>query len=217
MTSTNNSARNLVDMTEGEISREIFVNEEIYEQEKERIFTRAWLYIGHESQIQNNGDYFVSKMGEESVILTRDFAGKIHVFLNSCAHRGMRVCRYDEGNTSAFRCPYHAWTYKTDGTLIGVQDYDNAYQPPFDKSEWGLVEVAQMANYMGTILGDLGRGRAPVRGVSRRGDHCVRPGALRMGRRRRRYGAARQRPEMGLFRATGSSSPRISPGIGCTV
>ena len=63
----------------------------------------------------------------------------------------MRVCRYDEGNTRVFRCPYHAWTYKTDGTLIGVQDYEKAYQPPFDKSKWGLIEVAQLANYMGTI------------------------------------------------------------------
>jgi phenylpropionate dioxygenase-like ring-hydroxylating dioxygenase large terminal subunit len=116
-----------------------------------RIFGRAWLYVGHESQIKNRGDFFVSKMGAESVILTRDFAGTVHVFLNSCAHRGMRVCRYDEGNTSAFRCPYHAWTYKTDGTLIGVQDYEKAYQPPFDKSKWGLIEVAQLANYMGTI------------------------------------------------------------------
>ena len=63
----------------------------------------------------------------------------------------MRVCRYDEGNTKVFRCPYHSWTYKTDGTLIGVQDYEKAYQPPFDKSKWGLTEVAQLANYMGTI------------------------------------------------------------------
>jgi phenylpropionate dioxygenase-like ring-hydroxylating dioxygenase large terminal subunit len=145
------AARDLVDTANGEISREIFVNEEIYREELERIFTRAWLYVGHESQIPNPGDYFVSKMGEESVILTRDVAGKIHVFLNSCAHRGMRVCRYDQGNTRAFRCPYHAWTYKTDGTLIGVQDYENAYQPPFDKSKWGLAEVAQLANYLGTI------------------------------------------------------------------
>jgi phenylpropionate dioxygenase-like ring-hydroxylating dioxygenase large terminal subunit len=149
--SANFSARDMVDTTAGEISREIFVNEDIYEEEKVRIFGRAWLYVGHESQIKNRGDFFVSKMGAESVILTRDFAGKVHVFLNSCAHRGMRVCRYDEGNTSAFRCPYHAWTYKTDGTLIGVQDYEKAYQPPFDKSKWGLIEVAQLANYMGTI------------------------------------------------------------------
>jgi phenylpropionate dioxygenase-like ring-hydroxylating dioxygenase large terminal subunit len=151
MKSTHHAAHDLVNTTEGEISREIFVNEDIYQEEKERIFTRAWLYVGHESQIKNPGDFFVSKMGAESVILTRDTNGKVHVFLNSCAHRGMRVCRYDEGNTRAFRCPYHAWTYKTDGTLIGVQDYDNAYQPPFDKSKWGLVEVAQLANYMGTI------------------------------------------------------------------
>ena len=151
MKSTHHAAHDLVDMAEGEISREIFVNEDIYQEEKERIFTRAWLYVGHESQIKNPGDFVVSKMGEESVILVRDTSGKIHVFLNSCAHRGMRVCRYDEGNTRAFKCPYHAWTYKTDGTLIGVQDYDHAYQPPFEKSKWGLVEVAQLANYMGTI------------------------------------------------------------------
>ena len=151
MRGASDGAHALVDTTNGEISREIFVNEDIYREERERIFARAWLYVGHESQIRNPGDYFVSKMGAESVILARDVAGKIHVFLNSCAHRGMKVCRYDEGNTKAFRCPYHAWTYKTDGTLIGVQDYENAYQPPFDKSKWGLMEVAQLANYMGTI------------------------------------------------------------------
>ena len=151
MKSTPFSARDLVDVHQGEISREIFVNQDIYQEEQERIFTRAWLYVGHESQIKNPGDFFVSKMGEESVILTRDRAGKIHIFLNTCTHRGMKVCRYDEGNTKTFTCPYHAWSFGTDGQLIGVQDYDNAYQPPFDKSEWGLIEVAQMANYMGTI------------------------------------------------------------------
>ena len=145
------SARDMVDTTKGEISREIFVNKNIYEAEKEQIFTRSWLYVGHESQIKDPGDFFVSKMGEESVILTRDRAGEIHVFLNSCTHRGMKVCRYDEGNTKLFTCPYHAWSFSTDGKLIGVQDYENAYQPPFDKSEWGLIEVAQIGVYMGTI------------------------------------------------------------------
>lgn len=158
MKSTQHSARDLVDIKRGEISREIFVNEDIYQEEKEQVFTRAWLYVGHESQIPNAGDFFVSKMGEESVILTRDRAGKIHVFLNSCTHRGMKVCRYDEGNTRNFVCPYHAWSFGTDGALIGVQDYENAYQPPFDKSEWGLIEVAQMANYMGTIWATWDKG-----------------------------------------------------------
>ena len=86
----------LVDLAAGQISREIFVNDEIYQEELERVFTRAWLFVGHESQIPNPGDFFVSSMGEESVILCRDRAHKVHVFLNSCRHRGMKVCRYDE-------------------------------------------------------------------------------------------------------------------------
>ena len=97
----------LVDIEKGIISREIFVNEEIYQRELEQVFTRSWLFIGHESQIPKPGDFFVSGMAEESVILCRDRESKIHVYLNSCRHRGMKVCRYDEGNTPVFTCPYH--------------------------------------------------------------------------------------------------------------
>ena len=69
------------------------------------IFARAWLFVGHESQIPNPDDYFVSRMGEESVILTRDRQGEVHVLLNSCRHRGMKVCRYDQGNTRRVHLP----------------------------------------------------------------------------------------------------------------
>ena len=65
----------LVDLKAGQISREIFVNDEIYQQELERLFARVWLFVGHESQIPNSGDFFVSGMGEESVILCRDRPG----------------------------------------------------------------------------------------------------------------------------------------------
>src|SRR6059036_1297331 len=141
----------LVDLGAGLISREIFVNDEIYQQELERVFTRAWLHVGHESQIPKPGDYFVSSMGEESVILCRDRAGKVHVFLNSCRHRGMKVCRYDEGNTPVFTCPYHGWSYGTDGRLVGVPYFRECYGEQLDKADWGLVEVPQLVNYKGTI------------------------------------------------------------------
>jgi nitrite reductase/ring-hydroxylating ferredoxin subunit len=141
----------LVDLRSGEISREIFVNEEIYAQEQERVFARAWLHVGHESQIPRPGDYFVSSMGEESVILCRDRTGRIHVFLNSCRHRGMKVCRYDEGSTTVFTCPYHGWSYGTDGRLVGVPYWREAYHSRLDKEKWGLVEVAQLCNYKGSI------------------------------------------------------------------
>ncbi len=114
---------NLVDLKHGVISREIFVSEDIYQQELEQLFARAWLFVGHESQVPKPGDYFVSCMGEESVILTRDSQQRIHVFLNTCRHRGMKVCRYDEGNTAVFTCPYHGWSYATDGRLVGVPYY----------------------------------------------------------------------------------------------
>ena len=141
----------LVDLKTGQISREIFVNEDIYAEEQERVFARAWLYVGHESQVPNLGDFFVSGMGEESVILTRDRAGQVRVFLNSCRHRGMKVCRYDEGNTTVFTCPYHGWSYGTDGRLVGVPYFREAYHSQLDRLQWGLVEVAQTCVHKGTV------------------------------------------------------------------
>ena len=109
-----------VDLERGLIDRDIFTSSTIYDAEKERIFTRTWLFVGHESQIAEPGDFILSRMGEESVILNRDRNGRIHVLLNNCRHRGMRVCRYDQGNARSFTCPYHAWVYSDGGNLIGV-------------------------------------------------------------------------------------------------
>ena len=144
-------SNNLVDLNTGVISREIFVNEDIYQQEQEQVFAKGWLLVGHDSQVTKPGDYFISCMGEESVILCRDRESKIHVFLNSCRHRGMKVCRYDEGNSPVFTCPYHGWSYATDGQLVGVPYFKSAYDEKLDKSQYGLVEVAQLCNYKGSI------------------------------------------------------------------
>jgi len=153
--------RKWVDSDQWLVGREIFVSEEIYKLEMERIFARAWLFVGHESQIPKPGDYFVGRMGEESVIMTRDRQDKIHVFLNSCMHRGMKVCRYDEGNTPVFTCPYHGWSFGLDGKLVGVPYFKEAYHSELKKDEWGLVEVAQMVNYKGTIWATWDK-RAPA-------------------------------------------------------
>src|SRR5579872_3161296 len=151
----------LVDLSTGQISREIFVNDEIYAQEQERVFARSWLFIGHESQIPNPGDFFASRMGEEAVILCRDRAGAVHVFLNSCRHRGMKVCRYDEGNTPVFTCPYHGWSYGVDGRLVGVPYFKEAYHGSLDRSAWGLVEVAQLCLYRGMVWANWDREAPP--------------------------------------------------------
>jgi phenylpropionate dioxygenase-like ring-hydroxylating dioxygenase large terminal subunit len=141
----------ILDCDRGIISREIFVDADVYREELAKVFTRAWLFVGHESLIPNPGDFYASRMGEESVILCRDEHGAIHVFLNSCRHRGMKVCRYEQGNTSLFTCPYHAWSYTTDGKLQGVPHYRSLYEGQLDREQWSLVEVAQLAVYKGAI------------------------------------------------------------------
>ena len=94
------SMSHLVDPDNGLIDRSIFTSRDIFEQEQERIFTRAWLFVGHESQISEPGDFVSSRMGTEPVILCRDRERRVRVYLNSCRHRGMKVCLYDEGNTT---------------------------------------------------------------------------------------------------------------------
>src|SRR5689334_22919543 len=142
---------NLVDTEQGFISREIFVDPDLYKEELDKVFTRAWLFIGHESLIPNPGDFYTTRMGEESVILCRDKKGVVHAFLNSCRHRGMKVCRYESGNTSIFTCPYHSWTYTTDGKLQGVPQYRSLYDAQLDRDANSLVAVAKLAIYKGTI------------------------------------------------------------------
>ncbi|MGP0090901.1 MAG: aromatic ring-hydroxylating oxygenase subunit alpha [Xanthobacteraceae bacterium] len=145
------SIEQAIDPERGVISREIFVDRDVYQRELENIFTRAWLFVGHESLIPNPGDFFASRMGEESVLLCRDQAGTIHVFLNSCRHRGMKVCRYEQGNTTLFTCPYHSWSYTTDGKLQGVPLYRTLYEGRLERADWSLIEVAKLANYKGAI------------------------------------------------------------------
>jgi 3-phenylpropionate/trans-cinnamate dioxygenase subunit alpha len=114
------SAERYVNIDEGLVSRKIFFDPEVYQLELERIFARSWLFLGHESQIPEPGDHMTAYMGEDPVIIVRGDDGKIRGFLNSCRHRGMKVCRADRGNARQFTCSFHGWTYGNRGELKGV-------------------------------------------------------------------------------------------------
>jgi phenylpropionate dioxygenase-like ring-hydroxylating dioxygenase large terminal subunit len=146
--------RSFIDTERGTVSRELYVNPDVYQQELEQIFARCWLFIGHESLVPNPGDFVTSRMGTEEIIIVRDRKDKqIRAFLNSCMHRGEKVCRYDQGNALVFTCPFHAWTYDSSGRLVGAagQNLPNSYAGALDKEQWGLVEVGQFKNFHGTL------------------------------------------------------------------
>ena len=103
------------------LPRDYFVSPEIFQTERERIFYSSWLLVGHVSQLDKPGSYFLFELDRESVIVLRDGAGDVRAFHNHCRHRGSRLCQQASGELGAtIQCPYHAWTYGLDGALRAV-------------------------------------------------------------------------------------------------
>jgi 3-phenylpropionate/trans-cinnamate dioxygenase alpha subunit len=142
----------LVDSQGGLLDRAVFTDERIYRQELRRIFATSWLFLAHIDQFHKPGDFFTTYMGEDPVIVTMDKNRQIRVFLNSCRHRGARVCRADYGATRSFTCTYHGWAYDLGGKLISIPNKEG-YPAGFDAVDWGLVEVPHVQSYHGLIFG----------------------------------------------------------------
>lgn len=130
----------------------VFHNEQVYRAELEKIFAKCWLYLGHETQLREPGDYILARMGEDEVVVTRRDNGTVGAFLNSCRHRGAKVCRADQGNSRALRCPYHGWTFDLYGKLIGVPRIKTAYHGELQRERLGLIEVAKLDIVHGLIF-----------------------------------------------------------------
>ena len=144
--------RGLTDMKRGLLDMRIYADEGVYQQELEKVFGRAWLLIGHDSLVPNPNDFFLTYMGEDPVILTRDAKGEVHAFLNMCRHRGNRVARADDGNAKNFMCTYHGWTYSNEGELVSVPGLQEAYYGELEVDKLGLVSVAHIDSYAGLIF-----------------------------------------------------------------
>jgi phenylpropionate dioxygenase-like ring-hydroxylating dioxygenase large terminal subunit len=134
------------------VHRSVYADPAIFELEMERIFGRAWLVLGHESQVKSPGDYFTTRMGREPVIVVRKDDNEIGVLINRCAHRGSMVCADARGHVERFVCPYHGWSYDRGGELKAVPfaaGYDQAKLPS------GLKAVPRVSVYRGFIFASL--------------------------------------------------------------
>ncbi len=160
-----------LDTAKGVVDRRIFSDPDIYALELERIFARAWNFMTHDSQIPNPGDFFMTFIGEDRVIVVRDNDGKPQVVVNSCRHRGNAICRAEQGHATSFMCTYHGWTYDLKGALVGVPGFKEVYHEELDRDAWGLIKAAKVDSFKGFIfatmdseapnldeyLGDVGR------------------------------------------------------------
>jgi benzoate/toluate 1,2-dioxygenase alpha subunit len=103
------------------VHRDVYIDPEVFQLEMERLWSRAWIYVGHVSQVPNAGDFITTDIAATPVILVRHTDGGVRVVENRCAHKGTKVVYDIAGNTGkTFRCPYHAWTYRTDGSLLNI-------------------------------------------------------------------------------------------------
>jgi phenylpropionate dioxygenase-like ring-hydroxylating dioxygenase large terminal subunit len=145
-------------LREDRIHGRVYTDPNIFELEMDRIFANCWVYVGHETEISEPGDYKATSIGGQPVIVTRSADdGSINVLYNRCRHRAATVCQNEHGNANYFRCAYHGWTYNNRGELIGVP-YRQGYGESFTYNEFGLVKVAQVDSYHGYIFANLSPG-----------------------------------------------------------
>jgi phthalate 3,4-dioxygenase subunit alpha len=147
----------------GMIPAHIYNDKELFALEKERLFSRAWTFVAHESEIPQEGDYVVRRVLDDSFIITRDSNGDVRALFNMCLHRGMQVCRAEMGNASNFRCPYHGWTYRNDGRLTGLPFHREAYggDEGFAKNQT-LLPAPNLAGYNGLLFISMDPGAEPL-------------------------------------------------------
>jgi phenylpropionate dioxygenase-like ring-hydroxylating dioxygenase large terminal subunit len=131
----------------------LYTDPQIFGEELRKIWYRTWVFVGHESEVPNPNDYVRKKLGLQDVIMTRDAEGRIHLLLNRCAHRGNQICDDSRGNSSSFRCPYHGWTFRNTGELLGYP-YNKGYGGK-GKLDTGLGRVPRVDSYAGFVFGSF--------------------------------------------------------------
>ncbi|MGE0736683.1 MAG: aromatic ring-hydroxylating dioxygenase subunit alpha [Alphaproteobacteria bacterium] len=103
------------------IHRDVYLSEELFALEQERLFAKVWIFVGHASQVPRVGDFVTQEIAGQQMVLVRQTDQSLAVLMNRCAHKGAMLVTNPAGNTGrAFRCPYHGWSFRLDGSLLGM-------------------------------------------------------------------------------------------------
>ena len=141
-----------------QVHRDVYVDAELFALERERIWWRTWVYVGHASQVPAPGDYLTTDIAGQPLVMVRHQDGSIRVLFNRCAHKGARLVSAPTGNTGRFfRCPYHAWAYDTDGALRAIPAREGYEGTRLHQCEAGrgMAPVAAMGEHRGFVFARL--------------------------------------------------------------
>ena len=125
------------------LSRRFYCDDAVFAADMDRVVGRKWLVAGHVDRVRNKGDYFLFKIGDESIIIMRSDESTVNAFYNVCRHRGSLICTKPQGRVARLTCGYHAWSYGLDG---GLRHMKVSVQIGFQ----GLIEM---------LLGEVQKGR----------------------------------------------------------
>jgi len=141
-----------------QVHRDVYTSQGVFDLEMQHLFPSTWVFVGHESQTPSKGDYYTTQIGNQPVIQVRHSDRQIHVLHNRCPHKGTKIAIDREGNTGKFfRCPYHAWSFKTDGCLLAIPLRKGYESTGLDDTEnvKGIKAVGAVHNYRGFIFARL--------------------------------------------------------------
>ncbi|MGH9092276.1 MAG: aromatic ring-hydroxylating oxygenase subunit alpha [Acidimicrobiales bacterium] len=144
------------------VHRSAYRDQATFDAERARVWGRCWLYLGHESEVSQPGDFLLRTIGGRELIFLRDAGGALRAFLNACPHRGTAVCREQAGNTRRFRCFYHAWTFDTSGRLVSLPGPEAYPGGPEFRDRLGLRPVARLEVEAGFVFVSFHAGAPPL-------------------------------------------------------
>jgi phenylpropionate dioxygenase-like ring-hydroxylating dioxygenase large terminal subunit len=137
------------------VHKSVYTDPALYQLEMERIYGRAWIYVGHDSQVPNPGDFYATRIGDQDVVMVRASDRQVYVLYNRCPHKGAQVVPEGCGNTGKFfRCPYHAWTFKLDGAHLAAPlraGFEGTCYDP-KHPDFSMRKLARVESYRGFVF-----------------------------------------------------------------
>jgi benzoate/toluate 1,2-dioxygenase alpha subunit len=162
---TRNRIESFIDERDGRfhVDRSVYLDDDVFEAEMKAFFEGGWVYVAHESQVREPGDYFATRMGRQPVFVVRRRDGGLAAYLNACAHRGAILVPFERGRANAFVCRFHGWSFNHEGRCIRIKNEETGAYPDADTRErHSLTAVPRLQSYRGFVFASLGADVPPL-------------------------------------------------------